>query len=111
MALHVHGDASGLVVTPINGRLDTSTIGGRITLQDYRAPRIDFSLSVDQIDLDRYGTLEPGPAGPGDNVISRLSKDGLRELGISVNGEVKVGVLIASQDRDEHYQTTVRSGR
>lgn len=106
----VKGDGSGLKVGPIDARLDTSKIGGRITVADYAAPRIDFRLAVDQIDLDRYRPPEPQPPSLEDNAISRLSKDSLRESGYTVTGEVNIGVLILARDRTENYRAIIEAG-
>lgn len=106
----VQGDGSGLKVEPIDARLDDSEIGGRISLANYDAPRIDFRLDVDQLDLDRYRPPEPQPPSLEDNAISRLSKDSLRKLGYRVSGEVNIGVLVLARDRTENYRAVIEAG-
>ncbi|MDQ3187923.1 MAG: AsmA family protein [Pseudomonadota bacterium] len=109
VSFDVAGDDRGLTVEPIAARLDSSAISGKITLSNYSAPRIRFHLNVDQLDLDRYRAPTPKPPSLQDNAISKLSTDVLRDLGITVAGDVKIGKLVLAGDRSDNYRLIVEA--
>ncbi len=109
VSFDVAGDDRGLTVEPIAARLDSSAISGRITLANYSAPRIRFHLNVDQLDLDRYRASAPKLPSLQDNAISKLSTDVLRDLGITVAGDVKIGKLVLAGDRSDNYRLIVEA--
>lgn len=105
----VTGDDAGFTVEPIAARLDSSAINGKITVANYRAPRIRFHLNVDQLDLDRYRPPAPKPPSLRDNAISKISEDVLRDLGITVAGDVRIGKLVLAGDRSDNYRLIVEA--
>ena len=109
VSFDVAGDDRGLTVEPIAARLDSSAISGKLTLSNYSAPRIRFHLNVDQLDLDRYRAPTPKPPSLQDNAISKLSTDVLRDLGITVAGDVKIGKLVLAGDRSDNYRLIVEA--
>jgi hypothetical protein len=76
---------------------------------NYRAPRIRFHLDVDQLDLDRYRPPAPKPPSLRDNAISKVSEDILRDLGITVAGDVRIGKLVLAGDRSDNYRMIVEA--
>jgi AsmA protein len=109
LSVDVAGDDAGFTVEPIAGRLDVSVISGKITVANYRAPRIRFHLDVDQLDLDRYRSPAPKPPSLRDNAISKISEDVLRDLGITVAGDVRIGKLVLAGDRSDNYRLIVEA--
>jgi AsmA protein len=109
LSVDVAGDDTGFTVEPIAGRLDSSAISGKITVANYRAPRIRFHLDVDQLDLDRYRPPAPKPPSLRDNAISKVSEDALRDLGITVAGDVRIGKLVLAGDRSNNYRLIVEA--
>ena len=109
LSVDVAGDDAGFTVEPIAGRLDSSAISGKITVANYRAPRIRFHLNVDQLDLDRYRPPAPKPPSLRDNAISKISEDVLRDLGITVAGDVRIGKLVLAGDRSDNYRLIVEA--
>lgn len=111
ISFDVAGDAAGFTVEPIAGRLDSSAITGKITVANYRAPRIRFHLNVDQLDLDRYRPPAPKPPSLRDNAISKISEDVFRDLGVTVAGDVRIGKLVLAGDRSDNYRLIVEAVR
>jgi AsmA protein len=109
LSFDVAGDDGGFTVEPIAGRLDVSAISGKVTVANYRAPRIRFHLDVDQLDLDRYRPPAPKPPSLRDNAISKVSEDVLRDLGITVAGDVRIGKLVLAGDRSDNYRMIVEA--
>ena len=109
LSVDVAGDDAGFTLEPIAGRLDSSAISGKITVANYRAPRIRFHLDVDQLDLDRYRPPTPKPPSLRDNAISKISEDVLRDLGITVAGDVRIGKLVLAGDRSDNYRMIVEA--
>lgn len=105
----IAGDAGGFTVEPIAARLDSSAVSGKITVSNYSAPRIRFHLNVDQLDLDRYRLPAPKPPSLQDNAISKLSEDVLRDLGVTVAGDVRIGRLVLGGDRSDNYRLIVEA--
>ncbi|MGQ0699868.1 MAG: AsmA family protein [Panacagrimonas sp.] len=106
VAMRVHGDATRLIVAPIDANLDASELAGYITVADYKKPRVDFRLTVNRIDLDRYRSPDSRLLAL-DDALSILSKNGLRELGYAVTGEVNVGVMTLARARGDDYRKVV----
>jgi AsmA protein len=97
----------------LKGKLDDSTIDARLGLRNFAAPAIEFALSVDKIDVDRYRSppaLVPstspgqqGAAGP-EAVIDLSALKGLQ-----VNGGLKIGGLRAGGLQLSNLAAEVRS--
>jgi AsmA protein len=105
----IAGDEAGFTVEPIAARLDSSAITGKIAVANYRTPRIRFHLNVDQLDLDRYRPPAPKPPSLRDNAISKVSEDVLRDLGVTVAGDVRIGKLVLAGDRSDNYRLIVEA--
>lgn len=115
--LRVHGDKARMIVAPVDATLDASKLTGYITLAGYRRPTIDFRLTVNRINLERYRAVETpatvkqeGVPAPYDTVLSSLANEGLRDLGYTVTGEVNVGVILLAEARDDDVRTLVFTG-
>lgn len=115
--MRVHGDKARMIIAPVDATLDASKLTGYITLAGYRRPTIDFRLTVNRINLERYRAVdtpstvrkEAVPAAY-DTVLSSLANEGLRDLGYTVTGEVNVGVMLQAEARNDDVRTLVFTG-
>ena len=51
----------------------------------------------------------PKPPSLRDNAISKISEDVLRDLGITVAGDVRIGKLVLAGDRSDNYRLIVEA--
>lgn len=94
-------DTRAMVATlkPLTIGIPGGTIQGDLAYaQKDQKQQIDFNLSADQIDVNRFvvpgpeTTTEPAAATPAENKTAATDNEGLRNL--LVNGDLKVGKLI-----------------
>jgi AsmA protein len=96
-------------------QLDDTHVTGRLRVDDFAKPAVDFAVQVDQLDLDRY--LPPHeketaatPASPGQTAAGgaeALPVDALR--GLNLAGTVRVGTLKAYNLRSSDIEFTIKS--
>ncbi len=104
------GSSTQLTLQSFELQLDQSRITGRLSVANYDRPNVGFSLTVDEIDLDRY--MEPASsdaAGAAENVA--MPKDELQ--GLDVQGDLQVGALKMAglEFSDARVGVTVKAGK
>jgi AsmA protein len=78
--------------TDFTATIGQSTIGGRLRIENYMAPRIGFDLKADRINLDDlFGSLAAAPAGGGGGGGTASTDTALR--GITAKGSLAAGSL------------------
>jgi AsmA protein len=102
------GDSARLRLADFDLNLDQSRITGEFDIRNLDQPKIGFTLSVDQIDLDRY--LEPAEASSATEDVA-MPRDELK--GHEVDGQLKVGALhMAGLDfTDATVGVSIRNGK
>jgi len=101
--------------TALQFQLDDTHVTGRLRVDDFASPALDFAVQADQIDLDRY--LPPrekesaaAPASPGGaaaGTVEALPVETLR--GLNLAGTVKLGALKAYNLRSSNIEFTLKS--
>lgn len=96
----------------LKGKLDESTIDVRVAVRNFAAPSIDFALSVDKIDADRYKSpAAAAPAAPsasaGQAADTPVDLSALK--GLQLNGSLKIGGLRAGGLQVSNLAADVRS--
>jgi len=101
--------------TALQFQLDDTHVTGRLRVDDFASPALDFAVQADQIDLDRY--LPPrekenaaAPASPGGaaaGTAEALPVETLR--GLNLTGTVKLGALKAYNLRSSNIEFTLKS--
>jgi AsmA protein len=104
-----------VAATSLQFQLDDTHVKGRLRMDDFASPAIDFALQADQFDLDRY--LPPpakekkaAPATPAVTAAGgagALPVEALR--GLNLNGTVKLGTLKAYNLRSTDIEFTLKS--
>jgi len=102
-------------VTSLQFQLDDTHLNGRLRVDDFAHPAIDFALQADQFDLDRYlpPPVKDAPAAPATPAAAAaggaggLPVEALR--GLNLNGTVKLGTLKAYNLRSSDIGFTVKS--
>ena len=102
-------------VTSLKFQLDDTHLNGRLRVNDFARPAIDFALQADQIDLDRYlpPPVKDAPAAPVSPAATAaggaggLPVEALR--GLNLTGTVKLGTLKAYNLRSSDIEFTIKS--
>jgi AsmA protein len=105
-----HAEATSLQL-----QLDDTRVTGRLGVDDFARPALDFALQADAIDLDRYlppreKQAAPAPASPGGAAAGgaeALPVEALR--GLNLSGTVKIGALKAYNLRSSNIEFTIKS--
>jgi AsmA protein len=113
-------EASGrhVAVTSLQFQLDDTHVNGRLGVDNFANPAIDFAMQADQIDLDRYlppptkdaATAPATPATPAATAAGgaeALPVEALR--GLNLTGTVKLGTLKAYNLRSTDIEFTIKS--
>ena len=114
-ALQWEASGNHAAVTTLQFQLDDTHVKGRLRVDDFSKPAIDFALQADQMDLDRY--LPPpardAPAAPASPAATAaggagtLPVEALRSLNLT--GTVKLGTLKAYNLRSTDIGFTIKS--
>ncbi len=104
LALDLSGDSKRVVLRP-SGQLDDSALAGEITVQNpFEHPVIRFVLLIDKLNADRYRPPSlKAPSMSTRDPFAGLSLEKLRELGLDMRGEIRVGTLILNGDRTRNF--------
>jgi AsmA protein len=93
----LNGNLQKLQFPALNLRLDQSSLQGALTIENFSNPAFNFSLAVDDLDVDRYlppkSTAPKNPAQATSDQAFNL--DGLRKL--NLNGTLRAAKLKISQ--------------
>ncbi|MDD2815235.1 MAG: AsmA family protein [Thiotrichaceae bacterium] len=93
----INGNLQKLQFPALNLRLDQSSLQGALTIENFSNPAFNFSLAVDDLDVDRY--LSPkstAPKNPAQTASDQpFNLDGLRKL--NLNGTLRAAKLKVSQ--------------
>jgi AsmA protein len=110
-------EASGrhAAATSLQFQLDDTHVNGRLGVDDFSNPSIDFALQADQLDLDRYlpppsegaATAPASPAAAAAGGSEALPVETLR--GLNLTGTVKLGTLKAYNLRSTDIEFTIKS--
>lgn len=80
--------------------LDDSQISGNVAVRDFETPALDFDVTVDRIDVDRYlppsaaaGAASRAPAAPGTATASAMATAVETLRGLNATGRIEVGRL------------------
>jgi AsmA protein len=114
-ALQWQASGGGAAVTSLQFQLDDTHLTGRLRVDDFARPAIDFALQADQIDLDRYlpppvkdaPTAPVSPAATAVGGAGGLPVEALR--GLNLTGTVKLGALKAYNLRSSDIEFTIKS--
>ncbi|MCH6572566.1 MAG: AsmA family protein [Proteobacteria bacterium] len=95
--LKFRGNSRSLTLSEIDMRLDQSQLSGELSVRNFDRPAIDFELSLDQIEVDRY--LEPvsetTPQGlPLGETNIELPVDMLE--GLDIEGQFTIGSVLSA---------------
>jgi AsmA protein len=82
------GKSSQLKLNDFELELDQSRLTGEISISDFERPKVDFDLSVDEINIDRY--LEPASEQSGQDDVA-MPREELK--GREVQGKLTIGKL------------------
>jgi AsmA protein len=101
--------------TSLQFQLDDTHVNGRLGVDNFASPAIDFVLQADQIDLDRYlpppvkeASAAPAtPAATAAGGADALPVEALR--GLNLSGTVKLGTLKAYNLRSTDIEFTIKS--
>ena len=66
LKLNIAGDGNNLAVTSLAAVIDETHIDGKLSVDNFAAPAIVFTLMIDDIDVDRY--LPPATGGGNESV-------------------------------------------
>lgn len=96
-------------------QLDDTRVTGRLRVADFAKPALDFTVQVDQIDLDRYlpprekeaASTPASPGGAAAGGAETLPVEVLR--GLNLAGTVRVGSLKAYNLRSSDIEFTIKS--
>jgi AsmA protein len=114
-ALQWEATGSHAAATSLQFQLDDTHVNGRLGVDNFANPAIDFALQADQIDLDRYlpppakdaATAPATPAAAAAGGTEALPVEALR--GLNLTGTVKLGTLKAYNLRSTDIEFTVKS--
>jgi AsmA protein len=82
------GSTENLTLTGLAIELDQSSLNGELSVRDFDRPKVDFTLQVDNIDLDRYMQPATGETGTEDVAMPREELQGQE-----VEGRINAGTL------------------
>lgn len=95
--------ADSVSLSDVTGSLGTSNFRGAVSLNGFRAPRVDLALSVDKIDVaDLAGPpAKPASKGTSKAPIERVTGTGRIEIGSLVNGSLVLDKVRANCSLDK----------
>jgi AsmA protein len=102
--------------TSLQLQLDDTHITGRLRVNDFAKPALDFAVQIDQIDLDRYlpprekeaaATVPASPGGAAAGGAETFPVETLR--GLNLTGTVRIGTLKAYNLRSSNIEFTLKS--
>jgi AsmA protein len=95
--------AKQVVNATLKGKLDASTIEARLGMQGFATPAVDFAVTIDQIDLDRYRAVPaagaastPAPAASAGATAADAPVDLSALHGLNAKGSIKIGAVQVS---------------
>jgi AsmA protein len=114
-ALQWEASARQAAATSLQLQLDDTHVSGRLGVDNFASPAIDFALQADKIDLDRYlpppsrdeSTAPATPAAAAAGGTQALPVEALR--GLNLTGTVKLGTLKAYNLHSTDIEFTVKS--
>ncbi len=114
-ALQWEASGNHAAATSLQFQLDDTHVNGRLRVDNFASPALDFALQADQIDLDRYlpplakGTPAAAatPATTAAGGAAALPVGALR--GLNLTGTVKLGALKAYNLRSTNIEFTLKS--
>lgn len=104
------GNSNQLVLDGFTLELDQSRLTGAMNVRNFDRPRVGFTLSVDEIDIDRYlAPADEGKASSTEDVA--IPRDELQ--GQEVQGQLTVGTLIMAglEFNDAKLGLAINSGK
>jgi AsmA protein len=113
----VRADATSVTVSDALLALDDSTLNFSAKASEFDKPNIDFDLSVDQIDFDRYlpptpatGAGQPPAGAPAERTPKKSDYKALRQL--VMNGNAKFGKFVVNhaQVEDVNLKIAAKDG-
>jgi len=101
--------------TALQLQLDDTRMTGRLGVDNFARPALDFAVQVDAIDLDRYlppreketASAPASPGGVASGGAEALPVEALR--GLNLAGTVKLGALKAYNLRSSNIEFTIKS--
>lgn len=116
LKLNIAGDGNNLVVTSLAAVIDETHIDGKLSVDNFAAPAIVFTLMIDDIDVDRY--LPPATEGGNESVDQTATGEpeplnlaetlaGLALL--DVDGSLTIGKLKVAGIRSSEIKIVVRA--
>ena len=111
------GSGQQLKVDQLNLTLDQSRLHGRLAVKGFTSPAIEFSLALDEIDMDRYlppaedsettAAPSPGKAAPSPAGNDEFPLDALRDL--NIKGILDIGKLRFNGLHSENIHLEINS--
>lgn len=111
MKLMLSGDARAdltkqQVSSNLSTKLDDSTIQAKLGIGRFDPLLINFDITIDQLDVDRY--LPPKTAGKQTEPESPIDLSGLKTL--NANGSIKIGQLKVANLKSSNVRLDVKAG-
>jgi AsmA protein len=114
-ALQWEASGNHAAVTSLQFQLDDTHVNGRLRVDNFASPAIDFAVQADQMDLDRYlpppardaPAASASPAATAAGGAGTLPVEALR--GLNLTGTVKLGTLKAYNLRSTDIGFTIKS--
>ena len=90
------GNSQSLALSELDMRMDQSHLSGELSVRNFDRPTIDFELSMDQIEMDRY--LEPVSETPGGVSLGETNIELPVELleGLDIGGQFTLGSVLSA---------------
>ncbi|MCZ6827905.1 MAG: AsmA family protein [Gammaproteobacteria bacterium] len=90
------GNSQSLALSEIDMRMDQSQLSGKLSVRNFDRPTIDFELSMDQIEMDRY--LEPVSETPGGVSLGETNIELPVDLleGLDIGGQFTLGSVLSA---------------
>lgn len=102
----VQASRDGILMTPVSVHIDDTTLTGELGVRDFVAPRWNFNLAVDAINLDRYFPPAASASNPSPPA-ALLPTEWLRRA--NVDGTVHIGRLQSRHLLSSDVRFTVKS--
>ncbi len=90
------GNSQSLALSELDMRMDQSHLSGELSVRNFDRPTIDFELSMDQIEMDRY--LEPVSETPGGVSLGETNIELPVDLleGLDIGGQFTLGSVLSA---------------
>lgn len=99
------------VVSDMVTRVDESTIQSKLNIAGFSVPAIGFDVSIDKLDVDKY--LPPAPVSGKGGTAATAAAEKPMDLsalkGLNLNGNLRVGSLVAHQIKLEKLHMGLRA--